>query len=287
MDIKTLTDRPAKLPAVSGVAQKIIASFGTEDISVSDISRTISADPGLSAKLLWLANSAYFQVSKTIGTVDGALQMLGFVMVRNLVLGNSLARAFDNACGMDLKKFWRYNLYTACASRWLASRLGINTDFVFTLGLMHGIGQLQLHAVAPAAMTTLDQQVDVLDAQRPKFEVMALGFHYGEVSAELAKAWNFPPVLVDALRLIPEPLASPTFLPAAACVHLGAWRARVDVLGFTPAGALSSYPSEVAAKLGIGREWAKVDETESASLRESTAMPALKELSVGLEELFA
>ena len=150
--LKTLIDQPGKLPTVPKVTQKLIESFSDEDVSIDEIARQLAADPALTAKLLRLANSAYFHVSRTIGTVDDALRMLGFVMVRNLVLGNGMVAAFRNTPGLDMKQFWRYNLYTACAARWLARQGKGNGDLAFTLGLMHGIGQLQMHAVAPAAV---------------------------------------------------------------------------------------------------------------------------------------
>jgi HD-like signal output (HDOD) protein len=123
-------------------------------VSAHEIAQQIAADPALTAKVLRLANSAFFHASRTIGTVDDALRMLGFIMVRNLVLGNGMVAAFKSSRGMDLQQFWRHTLYTAVAARWLAMHAGINGedngDAVFTVGMMHGIGQLQLHAVAPA-----------------------------------------------------------------------------------------------------------------------------------------
>jgi HD-like signal output (HDOD) protein len=229
MELKSLLDQPNKLPTIPKVAQQLIESFSSEDVSVDEIANQLSADPALSAKLLRLANSAYFHLSRTIGTVDDALRMLGFVMVRNLVLGNSMTAAFRNTKGMDLPQFWRYNLYTACASRWLASREGVNGDLVFTVGLMHGIGQLHLHAAAPEAMVPLDKKCHVLDARRAELEQQALGFHHGDVAAALAKLWNFPDPIIAALQAVPQPLASPEFSEAAGwCIWVPG--ARTEVL---------------------------------------------------------
>ena len=275
MDIKTLTDSPGKLPVIPKVAQKIIQSFSDEDVSIEEIASLISADPALSAKLLWLANSAYFQVSKSIGTVDHAIRILGFAIVRNLVLGNGLASAYRNTAGINLPLFWRYNLYTACAARWLAQRCSVNSDLTFTLGLLHAVGQLQLHVVAPAAVASLDQQLSVLDAARPELETRQLGFHYSDVSAELAISWNFPKSLVEALRCIPAPLAPADFVAPAACVHLGAWRARCEVLGNSEADIATSFPVAVSQRLGLGPVWAEI----------TPPMPAFSELTLGLESL--
>lgn len=257
------------------VVQKLMESFGDENISATDIAQQIAADPALSAKLLRLANSAYFHVSRSVGTVDDALRMLGFVMVRNLVLGNGMAKAFPKVPGIDLPQFWRYNLYTACTARWLANdagQAGVAADTVFTLGMMHGIGQLQIHVVLPYAMPAMKPQVHVLAAERAALETRELGFHYAEVSAELAQLWNFPALLVSALRRIPAPLAAGEFSAAAALVHLAAWRARTDVLQMTADDIAATYPSAVAQRLGIGDDWL-------------ARMPALPELTAGLAEM--
>lgn len=285
MKLKSLIDQPGKLPTIPKVGQQLLASFNSDDVSVHEISAQLAADPALSAKLLRLANSAYFHVSRSIGTVDSALQMLGFVMVRNLVLGNSVAGAFKNIQGIDLKQFWRYNLYTACSARWLAHRGDFNSDMVFTLGLMHGIGQLQMHAVMPHEVAPLDKQLSVLDAGRAQLEVQAFGFHYGDVSAELAQVWNFPQPLIDALRYIPNPLAAPEFSEAAAWVHMGAWRARAEVLHLSAEVQAASYPALVGQRLHLDSGWTGALANHLAQ-ESSTLMPPLLELTEGLEAMF-
>ncbi|BCO26742.1 hypothetical protein MIZ03_1627 [Rhodoferax lithotrophicus] len=285
MELQSLIDQPGKLPTIPKVAQQLIASFSSEDASVNEIASQLTADPALSAKLLRLANSAYFHVSRTIGTVESALQMLGFVMVRNLVLGNSVAAAFKNTKGIDLPQFWRYNLYTACAARWLAHRAEVNGDLVFTLGLMHGIGQLQMHAVIPHEMALLDQQLHVLAVGRAALEKNKLGFHHLQVSAELARVWNFPQSLIDALTHVAEPLSAEEFSEAAALVHLGAWRAKAEVLGLSAEEQQASYPEQVAQRLGLDPAWVNFEALAEAD-PDSPAMPPMAQLTEGLEAMF-
>ena len=285
MDLKSLIDDPSKLPTIPKVGQQLIASFSSDDVSLTDIAHQLTADPALSAKLLKLANSAYFHVSRTIGTVDSALQMLGLVMVRNLVLGSSLAGAFRNTSGIDLPQFWRYNLYTACTARWLAQRTDVNADRVFTLALLHAIGQLQMHAIMPQAMAPLDRQMGVLAPARAQLEQQVFGFNYGDVSAELARAWNFPLPLTEALRHIAHPLAAPEFLEASALVHLGAWRARAEVLGWSDAEQLASYPADIAERLYLQPTWTPALATRAHQDPSQPVMPPLAELTEGLEAL--
>jgi len=286
MDLKSLIDTPSKLPTIPKLGLQLMASFSAENLSVTDLSSQLSADPALSAKLLKLANSAYFQVSHTIGTVDAALQILGLVMVRNLVLGSTVAAAYKATPGLDLPQFWRYNLETACAARWLAQRTGCSADRVFTLALMHAIGQLQMHAVMPQAMVALDQKMSVLHPRRPQLEVQTLGFHYGEVSAELALLWHLPLPLADALRHIADPLAAPEFLEAAALVHLGNWCARAEVLGWREADQVANYPFDVGERLYLQPNWTPALAASQARSDEPLFMPPLAELTMGLEVLF-
>lgn len=273
MDIKTLLDQPNKLPTVPKVTQQLIQSFSDEDVAFDEIATQLSADPALSAKLLRLANSAYFNLSRTIGTVDDALRMLGFVMVRNLVLGNGMAATFKNTKGIDLQQFWKYNLYSACAARWLASEADVNSDLTFTVALMHSIGQLHMHVVVPTEIAVLDKKLHLLDGGRAALEKSELGFHFGDVSAELAKLWNFPAPIVDALRDVPEPLSSKDFSAAAACVHLGAWAARNAVFGAKAASMHNAQPDAVAQKLGLDLEKVQAD------------MPAMQDLTAGMEAM--
>jgi HD-like signal output (HDOD) protein len=273
MDIQSLIDQPHKLPTVPAVTLKLIASFSDEDVALRQIAEQISADPALSAKLLRLANSAYFHLSRTVGSVEEALQMLGFVMVRNLVLGNGMAVAFRDTQGMDLHQFWRYNLFAASAARWLAVKAGVNSDLVFTVGLMHGIGQLQMHVAAPQAVLPLDKKLPVLDAGRAALEKETLGFHNGDVAAELARLWNFPEAIVLSLRQVPDPLDAPDFSAAAGCVHIGAWAARQAVAPSAQEQRECSFPREVAQPLGLS--WELLEQQ----------MPPVAELSLGLDGL--
>lgn len=282
MELKSLLDQPNKLPTIPKVAQQLIESFSSEDVSVNEIARQLAADPALSAKLLRLANSAYFHVSRSIGTVDDALRMLGFVMVRNLVLGNGMMAAFRNTPGIDLKQFWLYNLYTASAARWLAAQAGANADLVFTVGLMHGVGQLQMHAGMPKEVQPLDKHMSVLDAARAELEKDSFGFHFGDVAAELALVWHFPKNIVTALRDVPQPLASAEFSDAAAWVHMGAWRARCEVLGLTTEEIVASYPAQVGKHLNLSPAW-MAELSDQYTGPATAVMPPLKELIDGLE----
>lgn len=287
MDLKSLIDHPSKLPTVPRVTQRVIASFGSEEVSVGEIAQLIEADPVLSAKLLRLANSSYFQVSRSIESVEDAIRILGLAMVRHLVLAGGLMGIYVNMPGIDMHQFWTHSLYTACTARWLAEHSAVvNRDQVFTLGLMHGLGQLHMHTVAPAATVALDLQAHVLSAERARCETDALGFNYLNVTAALANLWNFPKSLVDPLQYIADPLAAPHFSAVAATVHLSAWHARNVLLEVPEQDIHKHYPHAVGNHLGISSSWVLQD--TNAKTTDGVALPPippLHELTHGLDEI--
>jgi HD-like signal output (HDOD) protein len=285
LSIESLFRRDAALPVVPKVVQHLIQSFRREDVAIDEIAQQIETDPVLSAKTLRLANSAYFHVSRCISTVDDALRMLGFVMVRNLVLGLGMVGTFRGVRGIDLPQFWRYSLHAASASNWLARRAGENPDLAFTIGLLHGLGHLVMHAAQPDAMRPIDEVCHPLAQQRAALERSRLGYHHCAVSAELALRWNFPLEITHALRAVVDPLAVDPPMPMAALVHVAAWRARVEALRWGPEQALETCPSDVARAVGLSIAWLPEQATLGATAVGLPAMPPLAELSQGLEAM--
>lgn len=275
MKFEALFQQTQALPVIPKIVQELIQSFNDEDVPVDDIVRRISADQVLSARLLRLANSAYYHMSRTVATVEDAVNMLGFINVRTLVISTGLTGGYKVMPGLELKQFWRHSLHTAVAARHLSKSLRLNAELVFTVGLMHAIGQLVMHAAMPDGMLLLDKTVNTLDPRRLQAERQALGYTYVEVGAELSRRWKFPEEFSDAIGASGEPLKHTSFNAGAAVVHIAAWRSRAEENHLNAEEIDASWPSDVAAKLGL----------EAATvLRE---MPSWDELSAGMEALIA
>ncbi len=273
MQLEALFKQPQALPAVPKIVHELIDSFNSEDVSIDEIAKKLAADPVLSARLLRLANSAYYHVSRTIGTVSDALSMLGFVTVRTLVISSGLTGGYKAMPGMDLSQFWRYSLHTASVAGWLSRKAGVNADQAFTVGLMHGIGQLVMHAGMPEQMLHLDKLASPLDPRRISMERTSFGYSFATVGAELARQWRFPQAFADAISHFPDPLAKETFDGVAAVLHLAVWRARAEANKLSAEELAATVPAEVCKKLGISPEEFVND------------MPPLSELSAGLEAM--
>ena len=286
MQLRELLEQPQHLPTIPALVQNLIDSLADEDVSLGEIARLIATDPGLVAKLLRLANSAYFRVARGIGSVDDALSLLGVKMTRNLVIGSGLTTACKVAPGLDIQQFWRYSLSTACVARWLAEHARGDSELGFMVGLLHGIGQFPMRAGMPQEMKRIDRSVHALDTQRASAERDAFGFDHAEVGAELARRWRFPETMAHGVGNVPRPTEARPESRIAALVHLAAWRARAEVFGDAPEKLVASYPAAVAKSVGVGKSWmpALLTKAESAdtSMR---AMPDVATLTSGLDEM--
>ena len=271
--IETLFEKASSLPNVPKVVQELLESFNKDRVTIDEIAAKIAADQVLSAKLLRLANSAHYHVSREIGTASDAVAMLGFVTVRTLVISSGLTGSFKPIPGLDLPRFWLHSLKVACVAKHLAQAAKLNRELAFTVGMMHGIGQLLMHMVLREEIQELDKISTPFEARRYRIERNALGFDYAEAGAGLAAHWQFPPTLSDAIRRFPEPLASDPVDPVACVVHLAVWRVRGDEHNLSPEALSDSWPDAVGDALNLDR-----DEV----LR---TMPTLKELTAGMEAL--
>ena len=273
MNFDALFLQQQALPTIPKVVQEVIDSFNNDHVSVEEIAKKLAADQVLSAKILRLANSSYYHVSRSIGTVDDAVLMLGFMTVRTLVVSTGLTGGFKNVTGFDLKKFWRYSMHTAVVAKWLAKQKKTNSDFAFTVGMMHAIGQLVMHVAMPEKMLEVDKIAGVLDARRFDVENNSFGYNFADVGAELARRWNFPNEFAVAIHSFPAPLEEEKMDLMAGIIHLAAWRARAFEHELTAEELRSTFPVEVANALQLSPELVL------------NSMPDVNELSEGLESL--
>nr|WP_315477425.1 HDOD domain-containing protein [uncultured Undibacterium sp.] len=273
MNFDALFQQQNALPTIPKVVQEVIDSFNNEDVSIDVIASKLAADQVLSAKLLRLANSSYYHASRSVGTVDDAVLMLGFMTARTLVISSGLTGGFKAMPGVDLKQFWRYSMHTAVIAKWIAKKVQGNSDFAFTVGLMHAIGQLVMHAAMPEQTLQIDKIAGPLDSRRLDVEKTSFGYDYSDVGAELAKRWRFPDNFPTVIKAFPQPLSHDTFEPMAAVIHLAVWCARAEENKYSREEREATIPTEVLAKLGL-----------SASVLLDD-MPPVSELAAGLEDL--
>jgi hypothetical protein len=137
------------------VASKVIQLTDGERFSAHELALVISTDQVLTAKLLRLANSAYYGFPRRITTIRDAVVLLGFRAVRSATLATCLVDALPSANVVDYQQFWHFSLTVGATAELLARAEGVRQDEAFTAGVLHNIGRLALDPYALPASGTL------------------------------------------------------------------------------------------------------------------------------------
>lgn len=240
----------ADLPPLPEVAQRLIASFGREDLSLRELSAHIAQDPALTARLLRLANSARYSPRERITRLQDAAAVVGLGPLRALALSACLARAFPPLPGFDRLRFWRQNLATAGYARWMSGLLELDADMSEVAGLVLRSGEL-LMLLAEPGLTALVESLCTEADSVFELERLHFGCTHAELSAELAVRWHFPTSIVDALYTAADPLAARPFSAEGAVLRAASVLADAADDGLDPLAELARVQPLLVQGLGL------------------------------------
>ncbi len=237
------------LPVMPEVAHALIRTLNDTDADVSTVSAVISKDPALTATLLRMANSAMFGLSRSVHTLDSAVSVVGMAQIRARALSICMANGFVFPPGLDRLDFWRNSMVCAGYAKWLASTTALDEQQAWLTGMMLRLGEIVIAEHIPDAGTQLESR-PCAPGERWKREQALVGVDEGQIGAEIARRWDFPPAVVTALECASHPLANPASR-LGAVVHLAALI--TDQVELT-APTLNDLPLSVLQSLGLGAE---------------------------------
>lgn len=240
-----------KLPSISDVSRALIKTLHDENASMLEVSNLIGSDPALSAQLLRLANSAQFGLPRGVGTVDEAIAMVGMNRVRTLALGACMSGAFPVVAGLNKATFWKTSMACAAYAQWLADKLEINGQVAWLTGMMLRLGVLLIVQAEPKTLQEIEK-LPCIPGVRWQREKKLIGFTEGQITGELARRWNFPMQMVQALQRSADPLNEQAFSRLGAVLHLAGLLAETTHAG---PDSVASLPADVIDALKLDIDW--------------------------------
>jgi len=241
----------AKLPVMSEVVHALIRTLNDPDSSATQVEAIIAKDPALTANLLRLANSAQFGLSRQVLSLDHAITLMGMSRVRALALSTSISTAFPQVPGLDRTAFWKFSMVCAGYAQWLAGGAGLDPQQAWLAGMMLRLGELIIGQKSPDALVEIEALPNPAEARWER-EQRLLGFDEGQVTAVLARHWNFPDAIVTGLQSAGDPMAAQPFDALAGVVHLAALLADCAMPG---PDSVAELPMPVITALDIDRHW--------------------------------
>lgn len=241
----------AKLPVMSEVAHALIRTLNDPDATSAQIRTIIAKDPALTANLLRRANCAQFGLSRQVLSLDHAITLLGMSRIRALALSTSIKTSFPQVPGLDRGAYWKFSMACAGYAEWLAGAANLDPQQAWLAGMMLRLGELLIGQRQPDTLAKIEASPNPTEARWER-EQRLLGFDEGQVTAVLARHWNFPEAIVDGLQSASDPMATSPFDRLAGVVHLAALLADCS----DPcADAVGELPLPVLATLRIDRQW--------------------------------
>lgn len=237
-----LISQTTELVSLPDIYVRIKAVIYDPGSTLTDVAEVLSHDPAICARMLRVANSAFFGAPSKIETVKAAVRLLGTQQIHNLVLAATIAKTFpdipDNLISME--DFWVNSVRCGLLARLLAAQCNSTDGERFFIGsLLHDMGHLIMYQAVPEE--SQEALITARQSNRPLYLVERdiIGCDYAQVGAELMQAWNFPENWIQAVRHQNEPAAAQEFSFEASIMHLAVRIKDMDSTSEAPASDLT------------------------------------------------
>jgi putative nucleotidyltransferase with HDIG domain len=206
------------VPTLPGVFEKITLLIDSSSTTAEDVAKIISSDQALSAKVLRVVNSVFYGFPGRISNLTHALIILGFDVVKGLVLSTSV---FDMMLARGFHGLWEHSLGCAVTAGVIARKTNDpHPEEVSIAALLHDIGKVILKIEISEELSLIDQTVLEKQISTYEAEEEILGFNHATVGKWLCKEWHLPNQLADPIIYHHRPRLSRFAQKATAIVHV-------------------------------------------------------------------
>jgi putative nucleotidyltransferase with HDIG domain len=221
---KTLASKSLNIPTLPAVVQKMREMIADPKCGAADIGVLVAQDPPLAAKVLKIANSAFYGLAQRTVSTEQACTVLGLRVLRNVVTQAAVMSRYEHlgGTGFDLDGLWRHSQLVAQLSHHLARvarvNLGLTPEEVQACGLLHDLGKVVL-------LESLgDEYLKLLGVASSGgmpvhvAEKRLLGFDHSDVGALVAVQWGLPSSVAAVIQYHHGPREAVAANPAVALV---------------------------------------------------------------------
>lgn len=208
--IKLLIGQMSTLPSLPSLYVEIVQELQSADASIRRVGEIIAKDPGMTARILQLVNSAFFGIRRRVSNPMDAAAYLGLETIQSLVLSVKVFSKFESCRtqGCSIDQISSHSLATAILAKRIAEGEHAGkamADEAFTAGLLHDLGKLVLSTNLPkqygeVVMRSISAGTGYCDVEREM-----LGSTHAEVGAYLMGLWGLPDPIIEAIALHHRP----------------------------------------------------------------------------------
>jgi HD-like signal output (HDOD) protein len=216
-DLLGIRDLPTAPPVLCALCELL----ARETVSAGKLAEVLEKDTALTAKLLRMANSAYFALGQPVTEVRSACVVLGFDMVKSLAIGVTALESLGRRVGrsFDLKGFWRHSVGVGAGAQRIARHLGLReTGTAFCAGILHDLGKLVLVTLSPQRYAKLLPAPGSHSLR--ELEQREYGGDHQAVGDWLGRRWRFPEPLLAMIGSHHDPSGEQGDIAWASILHV-------------------------------------------------------------------
>ena len=204
-DIKSiLTLNDKKLPSFPQVAVKLLEASKNGTASLGDLSKILETDPGISARVLEIVNSAFYGIGRQVTKLSDAVTLLGLDEIKKIALEMTVFEKMfksGRASRFDRLLFWRHSLSVAVLSLEIAKKTGYpDPEEAYIAGLLHDVGKIFLDIHGKKDYGEFIQELSTSSELIIEKERSSLGLGHDDIGAFFCSLWKLPEKLVLAVK---------------------------------------------------------------------------------------
>jgi putative nucleotidyltransferase with HDIG domain len=252
--------RVKDIPSLPQFVVETLNKLDDPTSNAADVSNRLSKDEGLVVRVLRLANSAYYGLSRRITGVSEAISFLGFKTVKSIVLAASVYKFMDSAFSgysLDRGQLWKHSQSVAASSRYLSEKLKVgDPEEAYVGGLMHDIGKIVLNDYVRFGYSIILRLVEEDNVPFCEAERQVLGFDHAQVGGLVMEQWNLPEAYTYITTYHHTPWDLPEnvkeFQNVVDIVHVGNAICIMLGVGIGADGMQYNISSDSMQRLGLG-----------------------------------
>ena len=241
-------------PGMPETSAKLLTMLKDPETSAAQIEDVLKYDPGLTANILKLTNSAYFGIPSKVSSVKQAIVLLGWKRLLQLVMTMCMSTVMKKSVpGYNLPQgeLWRHSVAVSVAAELVVRELKIpGADEVFTAALLHDVGKLIMGGFVQDDLPQIKSMV----SKGIAFEVaefIVLGTDHANIGARILEKWSFPKDLVNAVGWHHDPETCEHHCTYSDIVHVANILGLMTGFGGSRSEAETGPSNSVTERLGF------------------------------------
>jgi HD-like signal output (HDOD) protein len=216
-----------KLVSLPDIYYRLESAIESPSSTIEDFSKLLGSDPDLCARLLSLANSAFYSFPSKVESIDRAVGMIGLRQIRELVLVTTVMKAFSKIPIeiVNMNSFWKHSVAVGVLAKSIAQYAGLpHTDRYYVVGLLHDIGRLVMYLKLPGFMDDLLTKCQQQEQSLFFLEQQQLAYTHAEIGGRLLEFWKVPQSIYEPVQFHHRPDQASEYVHMACAVHIAdAW----------------------------------------------------------------